>query len=71
MFREVAKFFAGVTAWEALTHAAFAASGVLPFKLCGVTLTPKLNMAQIVIPAMTSAALIYIGWIRTPTTAGQ
>ena len=54
MFREVAKFFAGVTAWEALTHAAFAASGVLPFKLCGVTLTPKLNTVKIVIPAMTT-----------------
>lgn len=24
MFKEVAKFFAGVTAWEALTHASFA-----------------------------------------------
>ena len=54
MFREVAKFFAGVTAWEALTHASFAASGVLPIKLCGVTLTPKLNTVKIVIPAMTT-----------------
>lgn len=71
MFKEAAKLFAGVTAWEALTHASFAASGVLPLKLCGVTLTPRLNTVQIVIPALTSVALIYIGWIRTPTTADQ
>ena len=66
MIKEAAKFFAGVTAWEAITHASFAASGVLPIKLFGITLTPKLNSVQIVVPAVTSAALIYIGWFRTP-----
>ena len=71
MIREVAKFAAGVTAWEALTHASFAASGVLPMKLCGITLTPKLNTVQIVIPALTSAALVYIGWVRSPTATGR
>lgn len=71
MFKEAAKFFAGVTAWEALTHASFAASGILPIKLCGITLSPKLNTVQIVIPAMTSVALIYVGWMRTPTTASK
>lgn len=73
MISEAAKFFAGVwvTAWEAITHASFAASGVLPMKLCGVILTTKLNTVQIVVPAITSAALVYFGWVRTPTTAGK
>lgn len=43
----------------------------MPIKLCGITLSPKLNTVQIVIPAMASVALIYVRWMRTPTTASK
>lgn len=69
MIKELAKFAAGVTAWEAIVHASFAASGVLPIKLCGVTLTPRLNAIQIALPALTCAALVYVCWFNQPTAA--
>ncbi|MBK8459886.1 MAG: hypothetical protein IPL43_06620 [Micropruina sp.] len=69
MIKELAKFAAGVTAWEAVVHASFAVSGVLPIKLCGVTLTPKLNAIQIVLPALSCAALVYVGWFQQPAGA--
>lgn len=64
MHREVAKFFAGVTAWEAVVHTSFAASGVLPLRLGRVTVTPRVNAVQIVLPAVASVALAYVGWGR-------
>jgi len=64
MFKELAKFFAGVTAWEAIAHALLGVSGVLPITLWGITITPKLNTIQIIIPALVSAILIYYGWFK-------
>lgn len=71
MIREAAKFFAGVTAWEAVTHATLAASGVLPLKLCGVTISPRVNAVQIVLPGMASLCLAYFGWGREIRTQKQ
>lgn len=62
--KELAKFFAGVTAWEAIVHAKFGLSGILPITLFGITITPGLNTIQTVVPALVSASLVYFGWFR-------
>lgn len=64
MNRELAKFFAGVTAWEAIVHAAFGLSGILPISLFGIVITPGLNTIQTIVPALVSAYLVYFGWFR-------
>ncbi len=64
MYKELAKFFAGLTAWEAIVHASFGLSGVLPITLFGITITPVLNTVQTIIPALLSAFLIYYGWFK-------
>lgn len=63
-FKEVAKFFAGVTAWEAVVHAALGLGDALPITLLGFTLTPAINTVQIVVPAAVSLALAYYAWFR-------
>jgi hypothetical protein len=60
--KELAKFGAGVAAWESVVHLSFAASGVLPLKLAGVTITARTNGVQIVAAALASASLAYYGW---------
>lgn len=64
MFKELAKFAAGVTAWEAIVHLSFGLSGVLPLRLFGITITQPINTVQIVLPAAVSALLAYYAWIR-------
>lgn len=71
MYKELAKFFAGVTAWESIVHASFALSGILPFKLFGIPITRRLNRVQIILPALTSACLIYVGWFKEPGKEGE
>lgn len=71
MYKELAKFCAGVTAWESIVHASFALSGILPFKLFGIPITRKLNRVQIILPALTSACLIYVGWFKKPGEAAK
>ena len=71
MIKELAKFFAGVTAWEAVVHASLAMSGVLPIKLCGVALTPRLNAVQVALPSLACAGLVYLGWFHQPTGAAD
>lgn len=71
MYKELAKFCAGVTAWESIVHASFALSGILPFKLFGIPITRKLNRVQIILPALTSACLIYVGWFRKTGETGK
>lgn len=66
MLKELFKFFAGVTAWEAVVHASLGLSGALPIKLFGITITPFLNTVQIIVPALMSCLLIYLGWLRKP-----
>jgi hypothetical protein len=62
--REIAKFAAGVTAWEALVHLSFALAGVLPLRLFGITLTKRVNAIQIVVPALSSLLLACYAWGR-------
>lgn len=64
MFKELCKFFAGVTAWEAFVHAVLGLSGVLPISLFGIEITPFFNTIQIIVPALISCLLIYLGWLR-------
>ena len=64
MYKELAKFFAGLTAWEAIVHASLGLSGVLPITLFSITVTPGLNTIQIIIPALVSAFLVYFGWFK-------
>jgi len=64
MVKELCKFFAGVTAWEAIVHASLGLSGVLPISLFGITITPFLNTIQIIVPALISCLLIYLGWLH-------
>lgn len=64
MFKELCKFFAGVTAWEAVVHASLGLSGVLPINLFGIQITPFLNTIQIIGPALMTCLLIYLGWRR-------
>jgi len=62
--KEVAKFFSGVTAWEAIVHASLGLSGVLPITIFGFTLTPAINTVQIIVPAAVSLALAYYAWFK-------
>ena len=64
MYKELAKFFAGLTAWESIVHASFGLSGILPITLFGITITPELNTVQIIVPALVSAYLVYFGWFK-------
>lgn len=64
MNKELAKFFAGLTAWESIVHASFGLSGILPITLFGITINPGLNTIQIIVPALVSIYLIYFGWIK-------
>jgi hypothetical protein len=62
--KEIAKFAAGVTAWESIVHLSFALSGVLPLRMFGITITKRVNSVQIVLPALVSAMLAYYGWVK-------
>lgn len=63
-WKEVAKFFSGLTAWEAIVHASLGLSGLLPITLFGITITPTINTIQIIIPATASVVLGYYAWIK-------
>jgi membrane protein implicated in regulation of membrane protease activity len=69
--KEVAKFFAGLCAWEAIVHLAFAVSGLLPITWFGITLTPMINTVQIIVPAIVSALLAYYAWGGRRRSAGR
>ena len=62
--KEAAKFFAGLTAWESITHISFALNGNFPFCLMGIIITETINTIQIIILAMVSMILIYFAWIK-------
>jgi len=63
-FKEIAKFFSGVTAWESVAHAYFLLSGSPTITILGVTLTPTVNIIQVIVPAIASVLLAYYAWIR-------
>lgn len=62
--KEIAKFFAGITAWEAVVHASLAACDMLPLAWCNFTLTSTVNTIQIIIPGTVSLILIWYGWFK-------
>lgn len=61
-WKEIAKFFAGLTAWEAIVHASLGLSGNLPVTFWGITVTPALNTVQIIVPVSVSILLAYYAW---------
>lgn len=63
--REVAKFFAGAFAYDAVMHLMLALSDVLPLTfLRVVTLTPGLNAAALIAAAAMALSLAYYGWLQ-------
>lgn len=64
MYKELAKFFAGVMTWETIGHIFFGFSGILPITILGITITPELNTIQIIIYALVSVLLIYSAWFK-------
>ena len=61
--KEVAKFFAGVSANQVLTHGAFAVSGV-QFTLVGITYTRGLNVAAVAVWTSALIFLVYYAWMK-------
>ncbi len=60
--KEIAKFFAGVTAWEAVVHLSMAGCDLLPIRWCGFTITHTINNLQIILPGLISILLTWYGW---------
>lgn len=60
---EVAKFLAGVLAWDAFVHLSFLRAGIEP-KLLGIHFTHRFNKMAIVLNSVIALALIYISWFR-------
>lgn len=61
--KEAAKFLAGFAANQALTHAAFAFTGV-QFAMLGIQYTQGLNAVAAVVWAVALALLAYYGWVK-------
>lgn len=66
--KEVAKFFAGAAAWEAVGHALLAFSGMLPLTVWGITWTQPVNTLWILVVAAVS---ILLGWYAWGTSEGR
>lgn len=64
MKKELAKFFAGLTAWEAVVHISLAACDMLPIDWCGIRITPAMNTVQIILPGLMSLWLAWYGWLH-------
>lgn len=64
--KEISKFFAGLTAWEAVVHSSLAACDMLPFTWCKFNITNTINTIQIIIPGTVSLFLIWYGWFKKP-----
>ncbi|MBI2805519.1 MAG: hypothetical protein HYX68_11130 [Planctomycetes bacterium] len=60
--KEIAKFFSGVAAWEAIGHTALAFSNELPLTLLGITITPNLNALAVFVAAPLSIFLAWYAW---------
>jgi len=63
-WKEIAKFFAGVTLWESVVHASLELSGLLPLTILGFSLNRTINTMQIIIPLIVSVVLAYYAWIK-------
>lgn len=62
--KELAKFFAGLTAWEAIVHLTLFMCDMLPITWCNFTLTSTLNTVQIIVPAIISLLLTWYAWFK-------
>jgi hypothetical protein len=62
--KELAKFFSGITAWESIAHLFFLLSSSPPITIIGITLTPTINIIQVIVPAIVSVILAYYAWLR-------
>lgn len=62
--KEIAKFIAGLSAWEAVIHTGLAQSGMIPIVMFGFTITQTVNTVLIIFPALLSISLIYYAWFR-------
>jgi len=60
--KEIAKFFSGVTAWEALGHTLLAFSNDFPMTVMGITVTSNLNALAILVAAPLSIILAWYAW---------
>jgi hypothetical protein len=63
-WKEIAKFFSGVTACGALVHAWFGLSGTFPITLFSITITPLVNAIQLIGAVIISIGLVYYAWIK-------
>lgn len=62
--KEIAKFLAGLTAWEAIVHFSLFACDMTPITWCNFTLTSTLNTIQIIVPASLSVVLTWYAWFK-------
>lgn len=62
--KELAKFFAGLTAWESMVHLTMEACNMLPMTWCNYTLTSDINTVQIILPGVVSIFLIRYAWFK-------
>lgn len=69
--KEVAKFSAGVASLETVLHWTLGLAGELPITVAGVSLTPAINTAGMVVWPVVAALLVYYAWVRgTPRADG-
>ncbi len=62
--KEIAKFIAGVSAWEAIIHVGLMQGGLIPIVLFGFNIDSTINTILIIFPALLSIFLIYYAWVR-------
>jgi len=62
--KELAKFAAGVTTWEAIVHFSLLKCNKLPIFWCNIEISPFLNTIQIIIPGIISGLLIWYAWFK-------
>lgn len=60
---ELAKFVAGVLAWDAFVHASFLNAKIEP-KLLGMHFTNRFNKIAVVLNLIIALVLIYLSWFR-------
>ena len=62
--KEIAKFVAGLSAWEAVIHIGIGSGGLTPIVLFGFTISSTINTALIILSASLSIFLIYYAWFK-------
>lgn len=62
--REGAKVLVGAIALDEIAHILLTATGSIPLTFAGVTISPTVNVLEIVLWPFVMAALMYYAWIR-------